>query len=267
MKQNSICKRIVAYAHLLFALLGFVFLQTSYATDSGEVMEYPPIPKLEKPVLLLGPAGELFNFVSCQKGKVAFTMAESTVPPGMGPPPHIHHYTNEWFYAANGGILLYTSDTEYDSTDKPPDAAKGTLGTVYLIPMQPKKVVYGPKYRIHGFNNTTSEVKPLTFIWKADPVSPPFKYNDGGIREFFEACALPVDDPNNLPAITDETRGRFLKEAAKYGISQSFYFLQYINRVEREMPATMQHSNMEELNEIVDIVREYNTGSKEVTCR
>ena len=69
MTQNSICKRVVIYAHLLIALLGFVHLQTSYATDSGDPIDYPPIPKLQKPFLLLGYAGELFNFVSYQKGK------------------------------------------------------------------------------------------------------------------------------------------------------------------------------------------------------
>lgn len=230
--------------------------------------EYPPMPKLAKPALLLGPAGEHFNFATCKKGNLVFTWADSTIPPGMGPMPHIHHFTNEWFYAAEGGITLYTSTEDYDKTENPPDAQKGTQGTVYLVPLQPKHVIYGPKYHIHGFNNQDKVMRPLTFIWKPDPTSPPFPYMDGGIREYFEAVAQKITDPKHVPAISDVNRGLFVSEAPKFGINQSFYFLQYIKQVEPQL-TDMSHagSNADELNEILQAVKEYNAGSKEVTCR
>jgi hypothetical protein len=260
-------KSKIQFFFFLSALLVAFHVVVFAVHDESGAIDFPPTPKLKKPLLLLGPAGERFNFVTCQKGNLAFTMAESTVPPGMGPMPHIHHYTNEWFYAAEGGIQLYSSDKNYDSVDNPPDAAKGTLATVYLIPMKPKHVVYGPKYHIHGFNNMTTSVKPLTFVWKADPISPKFDYNDGGIRAYFEAVAQRIEDPNHVPQISDKNRELFVTQAPKFGINQSFYFLQYINRVEIKIPESLHHTNTIQLNEILDMIREYNSGSKEVTCR
>lgn len=236
------------------------------ATNSG-AMDFPPMPKLAKPVLMLGPAGEHFNFVTCQKGDLVFTWADSTIPPGMGPMPHVHHYTNEWFYAAEGGIQLFSSDQDFESVDNPPDAGKGTQTTVYLIPLKAKHVVYGPKFHIHGFNNLDKVNRPLTFIWKPDPISPPYPYKDGGIREYFEAVAQKIPDLKHIPPISDKNRGLFVSEAPKYGINQSFFFLQYINHVETEIPATLNHQDNAGLNEILEAVKEYNAGSKEVTCR
>lgn len=258
---------------LLICFLGSSFLfftapiaQSKDASMSG-TMDFPSVPKMEKPVLLLGPAGEHFSFATCQKGDLVFTWADSTIPPGMGPMPHIHHYTNEWFYAAEGGIELFSSAVDFDNVENPPDAAKGTRTTAYLIPMQAKVPVYGPKFHVHGFNNQDKVERPLTFIWKPDPISPPFPYKDGGIREYFDAVAQKIPDMDHIPAISDVNRGLFGSEAPKYGINQSFYFLQYLNHVETEIPETLKHSSNAELKEILDAVREYNAGSKEVTCR
>lgn len=270
MVNNSNVRRFLLCSLLIlgscFLFVSVPVAQSDDASMSGAI-EYPPMPKLAKPVLLLGPAGEHFNFATCQKGDLVFTWADSTIPPGMGPMPHIHHYTNEWFYAAEGGIQLYSSDVDFEHVENPPDSAKGTQATAYLIPMQAKHVVYGPKFHIHGFNNMDKVERPLTFIWKPDPISPPFPYKDGGIREYFEAVAQKIPDLKHIPAISDTNRGLFVSEAPKYGINQSFFFLMYINKVENVVPDSLKHSSNEELKQILDAVREYNAGSKEVTCR
>ena len=55
--------------------------------------------------------------------------------------------------------------------------------------------------------------------------------------------------------------------AEDFGINHSFYFLQYVKRVESEIPSSLKNSgNREELEEMLQAIREYNDGSKDVTC-
>jgi hypothetical protein len=236
------------------------------ASSHGEI-NFPPLPKIKKPFLFLAPAGGYFNFVTCKKGDLIFSMAETTVPPGMGPFPHIHHYTNEWFYAPAGGFTIFASDTIFDSVNSPPSFEKKNQVTAYLIPLNVKGLMYGPKFYTHGFINHDKVTRPFTVVWKADAESPIFPYRDGGIREYFTAVSQKITDVKHLPAIRDENRKLLVSEAPKYGINQSFYFLQYINRVEPHQLATYHHpENMKDLNEILTAVEEYNAGDKKVTC-
>jgi hypothetical protein len=251
---------------ILCTSLVFCLHNLAWAHQNTE-MNFPPLPKIKKPFIFLAPAGGYFNFVTCKKGDFVFSMAETTVPPGMGPLPHIHHYTNEWFYAPEGGFTIFASTQVFDDVRNPPSREKGTQTTAYLIPLDKKQTMYGPKFYTHGFINHYNITRPLTVIWIADPISPDFPYKDGGIREYFTAVSQKVDDINHLPAIRDENRKLLVSEAPKFGINQSSYFLQYINRIEPHLPANFHHpENMKDLHKILEAVKAYNAGSKEVSC-
>lgn len=72
-----------------------------------EKFEFSKVKERKHPTNLLVPAGEFFKVVRGQEdtgGKYLF--AKVVVPPDIGPTPHIHHWTDEWFWAPNGGIHL-----------------------------------------------------------------------------------------------------------------------------------------------------------------
>jgi len=229
---------------------------------------FPPIPKLEKPALFLGAHGELFNYATLERGNLVFTMAEVKIPPGKGPPAHMHHFVSEYFYAPEGGITIYASDVDHTDIHVPPSREKGTQVTVYLIPLKPKQVFCSTKHRVHGYVNHDKVDRPLTCFWKPYPDAPEFKpYNDGGTREFFEAVHVRVVDPNDLSSVTEKRRTHYIAESPKYAAPHSSYLLQFINRVEPEVPPSLQQfTHLDELNEMLELVKECNAGSKNITC-
>lgn len=227
----------------------------------------PTLPKLSRPARFLGAHGEHFDYATLEKDDLIFTMGEVKVPPGKGPPAHIHHFVAEWFYAPEGGITLYATDEEHLDFHSHPSFKDGTQKTVYLIPLQPKQVFWCPKHRVHGYVNSDPVERPLTCFWKPYPDAPYFPpFKDGGIREFFEAVHLRIDSTEEL-SVTEKRRAHYIAESPKYMSPHSSYLLQFINRVEPIIPESLQHQeNLEELNEMIDLVHEYNSGKKGIIC-
>jgi len=226
-----------------------------------------PTPKVEQPERILGPAGEIFEFTTCNRKDLGFTIANAQIPAGAGPLPHIHHYTNEWFWIPQGNLELFQSFNEYPDLNQPATNDKGGRTIVYTLDTQPNQVVYSSKYHVHGFVNTSSETRPLTFVWIQDQTSPIFTLNDGGIRQYFQEVGIPIKDLNNLPQITDEARKKFVTSAPKYGINQSNYFLKYVSSVSNQPPSALLNvSNDQDLNKIIDAINAYNQGDKSVKC-
>lgn len=234
----------------------------------SERIDFPPLPKLDEPVLFLGAHGELFSYVTCEKGDIVFTMSEVNIPPGKGPPAHMHHFVSEWFYAPEGGITLFATDTDHTDIHNHPSADNETQVTVYLIPLQAKQVFCSPKHRVHGYVNRDRVDRPLTCIWKPYPDAPFFlPYKDGGTREFFEGVHERVIDPNKTAPLTEKRRNHYIAESPKYFAPHSFHLFQFINKVEPMIPDSLQHQeNFKELNPMLEIVREYNAGSKDIIC-
>lgn len=226
-----------------------------------------PTPKLQNPERILGPAGEIFEFSTCNRGDLGFTIANAQIPAGAGPLPHIHHYTNEWFWTPQGDLELFQSVKEYPNLNQPATDDQGGRTTVYTLDTKPNQVVYSPKYHVHGFVNTSSETRPLIFVWIKDETSPNYVFNDGGIRQYFQDVGIPIKDMNKLPPITDQARSKFVTLAPKYGINQSNYFLKYVSSVSDQPPSALANlSNDQDLTKIIDAINAYNQGDKSVKC-
>ena len=73
----------------------------------------------------------------------AFSLSETTFPPGMnGPPPHTHRYTTDTFYVLEGTLHMTVGDREIDAS----------AGSYILL----------PPGVVHTFANTSSE--PVRFL-------------------------------------------------------------------------------------------------------
>lgn len=240
-------------------------LQSYLSTE----VEFPPLPKLETPALYLGAHGEIFNYATLAKDGLVFTMGEVSIPPGKGPPAHIHHFVSEWFYAPEGGITLFCSDTDYLDLDNPPSLENGTQVTVYLVPLHAHQVFCSPTHRVHGYVNSDRVDRPLTCIWKPYAGAPDLlPYKDGGTREFFEGVHAKIEDLNHLPTVSEKRRAHYIAQSHNYGIPHSSYLLEFVNRIEPYIPEGLQHmENFEELNEMLEIVKEYNSGSRKIHCQ
>lgn len=240
--------------------------EASPSTNSGlktiDSLPFPNVPKVEK---ILGPAGEIFDFATCNRGELGFTLANAQIPPGAGPLPHIHHYTNEWFWTPEGGLELFQSVSEYADLEHP---ALGTdRAKIYTVDTQPNQIIYGPKYRVHGFANVTDQTRPLTFIWIRDDSSPAYSFNDGGIREYFQDVGIPIKNSKKLPAITDQAKQEFVTHASQYGINQSYYFFEYVSEVSQKPPDILAKTNNDQdLARIIEAIDAYNQGDSSVSC-
>jgi mannose-6-phosphate isomerase-like protein (cupin superfamily) len=193
---------------------------------------FPHVTPDPHPLRILGPAGEIFTFVkSCATTKNAYAMAEAVIPSGAGPIPHVHHYTDEWFYFPDGGITIEMGEQRYPVTSFVP-GANAPKDTMHLIKTKPGDVFYGPRYYIHGFFNDTSEVHHLTFIWAPDD----------GVVDYFRQVGQHITDPAHLPAIAERNKELFVSQAPKYGIDQSSSYPQYVSGIDRSpMPPMDPH--------------------------
>lgn len=249
---------------ILILGLGLVGNSPVWAMNS---IEDVPFPKIEKPEQILGPAGEVFTFATCNRGAQGFTLADAQIPPGAGPLPHIHHYTNEWFWTPQGGLELFQSVQEYPDLAHPATGDDAGRAKIYTVDTVPNQIVYGPKYRVHGFANITTEARPLTFIWLQDSSSPDYPYKDGGIREYFQDVGIPISDINHLPPITDQAKEEFVTHAPLYGINQSDYFQKYVAEVDNHPPLILaKGSNDPDLLAIIDTIQDFNQGDTSVSC-
>jgi mannose-6-phosphate isomerase-like protein (cupin superfamily) len=103
----------------------------------------------------------------------SFSLLEATVPPEAGPPPHIHHHTDEAFYLLEG---------EVDFTDGEHTTRVAEGGFVFV-----------PRGMPHGFRNVGGTQAKL-LCW----------FTPGGTEGFFKELGVPVVD--GVPAPEDEQR-------------------------------------------------------------
>ena len=92
-------------------------------------------------------AGDLYRVLADGTGTGGrLFVCHATIPPGGGPPPHIHHSENEAFYVLRGELTFYVVDENL--------AVKGQAGAF----------VHLPQGRPHRFANETSETAEA-LIW------------------------------------------------------------------------------------------------------
>jgi quercetin dioxygenase-like cupin family protein len=133
--------------------------------------------------------GDLYTFLvtGAESGGSYFTM-EALVPPGGGPPPHIHRNEDETFYVVEGQCRFRLGD----------DTITAGAGDFVNI----------PRGSVHCFRNegTTPALLILTFT-------------PAGIEKFFEETLEPALDPTETPPDNiEDVVSRYAAAAPRYGI-------------------------------------------------
>jgi quercetin dioxygenase-like cupin family protein len=113
---------------------------------------------------------------------------EALVPPGGGPPPHIHRNENETFYILDGHCTV-------------------RLGEERVV-AGPGDFVNVPRGVVHGFRNESAE-----------PVRMILTFTPAGIEKFFEETLEPALDPTQDPPDNiEEVGARYAEAAPRYGM-------------------------------------------------
>jgi quercetin dioxygenase-like cupin family protein len=138
--------------------------------------------------LYYGP-GDTYRFlVTGEETGGAYFAMEAWVPPGGGPPPHIHRNEDETFYIVEG-----TCDFRLDDE---------------VVTAGPGDFVNIPRGRVHCFHNAGAE--PARLILTFTPAN---------MEHFFEETLERVTDPSQpLPDNLDEVAARYAAAAPRYGL-------------------------------------------------
>lgn len=133
--------------------------------------------------------GDMYTFLVSgeQAGESIFAM-EGLVPPGGGPPPHIHEKEDETLYVLEGKCSVQIGDQHLEAF---------TGDSIFL-----------PRGTVHAFRNDGPDTLRLilTFV-------------PAGIQRFFEEVLEPVTDRSaDPPPPTKELIDRLLATGPKYGI-------------------------------------------------
>jgi quercetin dioxygenase-like cupin family protein len=136
----------------------------------------------------VGP-GDYYRFLvtGAETGGMYFAM-EAIVPPGGGPPLHIHRREDETFYVVEG-------ECEFVIGDERVTAGVGDYVNV-------------PRDTVHNFHNASSELTRLILT-----------FTPAGIERLFEETLERALDPNApAPDNIDEVAARYVAAAPRYGI-------------------------------------------------
>jgi mannose-6-phosphate isomerase-like protein (cupin superfamily) len=118
----------------------------------------------------------------------AYAIFEAIVPPGEGPPSHLHVNDDEMFYVAEGAITIVVAGRENT-------AGTGSFAAV-------------PRGTVHTFRNDGT--KPARLLVTITPA---------GLDRFFREVGVPIADPAaDPPPATVEHIQRVLDAAPRYGM-------------------------------------------------
>ena len=141
-----------------------------------------------------GPAvwgsGDLYTFLTTgRETDGAYFVMEGLVPPGGGPPAHIHYNQTEAFYIVEGLLEIKVDDRVYEA--KAGDFVHVSKGTP------------------HAFLNRTQA--PVKMIFTFVPA--------GDVEEFFRSAFLEATDRHAPPPpLTDALIQRMVEAAARHDI-------------------------------------------------
>jgi quercetin dioxygenase-like cupin family protein len=133
--------------------------------------------------------GDLYRFLvtGAETGGAYFAM-EAIVPPGGGPPPHIHANEDETFYVVEGRCSILLGD-EWVT------AGAGDFVNV-------------PRGTVHRFHNDGAEAMRMILT-----------FTPAGIERFFEETLERALDPTQAPPEPPEAvAARYVVAAPKYGM-------------------------------------------------
>ncbi|MDZ8225089.1 CHRD domain-containing protein [Nostoc sp. ChiVER01] len=100
-------------------------------------------PLNERPALYT--SGDLYTLLATsQETNFAFNAFDFFVPPGGGPPPHIHNYEHEAFFVEEGSVNFFLGDEA---------GVPGSDKFFVLDAVPAGTLIFGPRLRPHGFSN------------------------------------------------------------------------------------------------------------------
>lgn len=117
-----------------------------------------------------------------------YMIVEAHVPPGGGPPPHVHSREEEGFYIIQGEMTFYTDEK----------SIKATAGSFINIPVG----------LAHWFRNESN--RPVKMLILASP---------GGMENMFRKAGHPaVDATSPISPFGDDEKRLLVLAAAEHGI-------------------------------------------------
>ena len=135
-----------------------------------------------------GPGDEVTFLITGEETDGSLFMSELSVPPGGGPPPHIHYREDESFYVREGTLAIRVGDRTFSSS----------CGDF----------VHVPRGTVHCFTNIgAGHAKMLV------------TFTPAGMEKFFKEAFYPAGDRSVGPSLlTDELLGRLLGAATRNGL-------------------------------------------------
>ena len=152
-------------------------------------MTHPPVLRHPGDGRTIGVVGDVYRFLATSDetdGKYA--LIEALVPPGGGPPPHVHSREEEAFYILEGEITFSEGEEHFV-------AGPGTFANM-------------PVGSQHSFKNETQQ--PAKMLITVAPA--------GLERMFFEVGQPVAAGATSAPLPTKEDFEKLLAAAPKYGI-------------------------------------------------
>lgn len=134
-----------------------------------------------------GPGDRITYLITGAETGGAFFMAEVSVVPGGGPPPHVHSREDESFYLQQGTLAVQVGDK----------ALKVSAGDF----------VHMPRGVMHSFKNVGEDTAKLLMV--AAPA---------GLENYFAEIFFPAADVADVPELGPAVIARAMKTAPKYGL-------------------------------------------------
>lgn len=134
-----------------------------------------------------GPGDRITYLITGAETGGAFFMAEVSVVPGGGPPPHVHSREDESFYLQQGTLAVQVGG-------KALNVSTGDF-------------VHMPRGVMHSFKNVGEETAKLLMV-----VTP------AGLENYFAETFFPAADVADIPQIGPAVIARAMKTAPKYGL-------------------------------------------------
>ena len=133
--------------------------------------------------------GDVYAFKALgQDTNGAFALVELTVSPQAGPPPHIHHREDEFYYVLEGEVEVL------DGERRTFTASAGSY-------------VYIPKYTLHAFKNVREETARMLV-----------GFTPAGLEGFFFAAGEPAKEGEKPPPLEAAEIERIERFAPEYGL-------------------------------------------------
>ncbi|MEH1845871.1 MAG: hypothetical protein V7L25_12945 [Nostoc sp.] len=198
---------------------------------TGEAFDFPEITPNPNPSSVLFAEGEQISFLkTTESTNGQYALMEIIIPPGGGPPPHIHRDLDEWFYFIDPGFTLYMGDETYPEGVIP--GINAPKENIHGVNAKPGTLFYTDRNHLHSHTNTgTTPARELIIA------------RGGEIDKWFQLGGVPITDLSNLPALDFSKFTSAVSVAPNYGLTISSNFGEFVNTVDSNFPDEMVKDN------------------------